>query len=145
MGAEDDLPPPDVDALGARFIAKGYVDDASYARAKTKGLLHRGYGARRVGDALRADGIGEVLRAGLAPDELQRRHAAVAYARRRRFGPFSREPLSADDRQGREKQLAALLRAGHDLAHARQVVTAMSEIALEHWIGEAREEKDDAR
>jgi regulatory protein len=85
------------------------------------------------------------LRAGLAPDELQRRQAAVAYARRRRFGPFSREPLSADDRQGREKQLAALLRAGHDLAHARQVVTAMSENALEHWIGEAREEKDDAR
>ncbi len=37
----------------------------------------------------------------------------------------------------REKQLAAMLRAGHPLAHAREVVNALSPEALDEWIDEA--------
>lgn len=141
-GQEEGGPPPDVAGLVARFVAKGFVDDAGFARAKSAGLLRRGYGARRVGEALRADGIAEQLREEMAPGEAARREAAVAYARRRRLGPFAREPLDRTDRATHEKQLAALLRAGHDSAHARHVLAAASPGGLDDWIEAAREEED---
>ena len=142
VGQEEDAPPPDVDALVARFVAKGFVDDAGFARAKAGGLLRRGYGARRVGEALRADGIAEPLREDVAPGEAQQREAVAAYARRRRLGPFARAKLSPSDREGFQKQLAALLRAGHDPRHARHVLAAASPDELEAWIEEARGEED---
>lgn len=143
-GAQDGAAPPDIDAMVERFIAKGYVDDASYARVKTGGLLRRGYGARRVDQALRADAIGETLREAVAPGEADRREAAAAYARRRRLGPFARDGLAAPDPRAREKQLAALLRAGHDPRHARRVLAARSPGELDDWVAEAREDRDDS-
>jgi regulatory protein len=141
-GHEEGASPPDVEQLVESFVARGFVDDAGFARAKAEGLLRRGYGARRVGQSLRADGIAERLRAEVAPGEVERREAAVAYARRRRFGPFAREPLALSDLTAREKQLAALLRAGHDSGHARYVVAAATPGGLDEWINEAREEED---
>lgn len=141
-GAEGGAPPLDVDALVQRFVAKGYVDDASYARTKAGGLLRRGYGARRVDEALRADAIDEPLRESLAPGEADRREAAAAYARRRRLGPFAREGSTVDERRAREKQLAALLRAGHDSGHARWLLAAASPEDVDEWVAEARAEED---
>ena len=86
-----------------RFIERGFVDDAGFARAKAGGLLRRGYGARRVGEALRADGIAEETRTAVAPGEADRREAAMEYARRRRFGPFAREPHAAHRSPGARK------------------------------------------
>lgn len=141
-GQDDGAPPPDVAALVERFVARGFIDDAGFARAKADGLMRRGYGARRVGEALRADGIAEPLRAATAPGEAARREAATAYARRRRFGPFARAPLLPSDRAAHQKQLAAMLRAGHDSTHARQVLASSTPDELEAWITEAREEED---
>ena len=141
-GVVDGTPPPDVRALVKRFVDNNFVDDAGFARAKAGGLLRRGYGARRVGQALRADGIDEETREAVAPGETERREAAAVYARRRRFGPYARERPVAADHRAREKQLAALLRAGHDAAHARHVLAAASPAELEEWIAEAREEED---
>ena len=143
-GADKGAPPPDVQALVERFVDKGFVNDASFARAKAGGLLRRGYGARRVGDALRADGIAEETRADVAPGEAARREAAMEYARRRRVGPYARDRSAALDHRTREKQLAALLRAGHDAGHARRVLAAASAAEIEDWIAEAREEEDHA-
>lgn len=141
-GQEEGAPAPDVAALVERFIAKGFVDDAGFARAKAGGLLRRGYGARRVGEALRADGIAEPLREEVSPREGERREAVVAYARRRRLGPFSRARSDPGDRAAEQKQLAALLRAGHDSAHARYVLATRAPDDLDVWIEEAREEED---
>lgn len=141
-GQDEGAPPPNVDALVARFVDRGFVDDAGFARAKAEGLLRRGYGARRVGQALRGDGIAEPLRDAVSPGEAGRREAAAAYARRRRFGPFARDGLAEPDRAAREKQLAALLRAGHDSSHARHVLAAASPGELDEWIAEARGEED---
>jgi regulatory protein len=63
--------------------------------------------------------------------------AALALARKRRLGPFGREPI---DRARREKQLAAMLRAGHRLDTAREIVDAASEEAAEQWAEELDEE-----
>ena len=128
---------PPVPALVEHFVANGYVDDEVYARAKAGGLLRRGYGGRRIGQALSAAGIAEDLRADVAPGEGEARTAALALARRRRFGPFGAEPL---DRPRREKQVAAMLRAGHPMDIARVVIDAPSERAVEKWADAADEE-----
>lgn len=130
----EDLPPPDIPALVARFAELGYVDDAAYARDKAGALLRRGYGARRVGQALYAAGIDEATRASVDPEEAARREAAITLARKRRFGPFHAEP---PDRKLRDKQVAAMLRAGHGFDHVRFLMDAPSEAALEEWLAEA--------
>jgi regulatory protein len=124
---------PPVAALVNRCVAAGYVDDAAYARSKAGSLRRRGYGARRVDQALGAAGIGEGLRAENRGEERDQRGAALALARKRRLGPFG---PPASDRAARERQLAMLLRAGHRLDMAREVVEASSIEALESWAEE---------
>jgi regulatory protein len=124
---------PDYAALVARYVELGYVDDGAFARARTGSLLRRGYGTRRVGEALREAGIGEAIRAEARPGEGAERRAALAMARKRGFGPFGRDTL---DRERRQKQIAAMLRAGHPLDSAREMVDAASEAAAEAWAAE---------
>ena len=129
---------PDVAALAERYCELGYVDDEAYARARGGDLLRRGYGARRVAQALGEAGIAETVRQAVAPGEAGARRAAYALARRRRFGPFFAGEL---DRERREKQLAAMMRAGHGFDAAQAVVDAASEAALAEWVAEAEEEE----
>ena len=132
-GWEDEGEPP-VAEMAARFVSAGYVDDAAYARAKAGSLLRRGYGAWRIGQALGADGVAAEVVDSVRPGEAARRQAALAMARKRKFGPFGGVPL---DRPKREKQLAALLRAGHSLDCARELVDAPDIDAAERWAREA--------
>ena len=113
-----------------RMVAAGYVDDAVYARAKSGSLLRRGYGQRRVEQALGQAGIAEAVRGEVRAGAGEQRRAALAMARKRRFGPFGAE---LPEREQREKQLAALLRAGHPLDSARVLVNAQSVDAAELW------------
>jgi regulatory protein len=128
---------PPVAPLVARLVAAGYVDDAAYARARSGSLLRRGYGPRRVSQALGAAGIGEDVRAEVRADRGAERRAALALARKRGFGPFGR---AAGDRAARERQIAAMLRAGHGLDSARELVDAVSVEAAEDWAAQAAED-----
>lgn len=133
---------PDIDGLVERFAEKGYVDDEAYARSKASGLLSRGYGARRVEQTLRAAGIEEQVRSDTAPEEAEARQAIVALAKRRRFGPFAkpkRDETSEEAHKRREKQLAAMIRAGHAFDHARRVSEAHSIEDLEEWAWDAQD------
>lgn len=127
---------PDVGGTVARLVELGYVDDEAYARARSGGLLRRGYGQRRIGQALYAAGIDEEVRDAVRPDHGQARAAALSMARKRRFGPFG---SCENDRAAREKQIAAMLRAGHPLDSARQLVDAASVEAAEAWAAEAED------
>jgi regulatory protein len=118
---------PPVEALVERFASLGYVDDAAFAQARTGALLRRGYGERRVSQALKAAGIGEED-AAPAREEAERgaEEAALRFARRRKIGPYAAAPL-ANDREGREarqKAAAAMLRAGHRLDVVRRILDA---------------------
>lgn len=130
---------PQVSALAERYVELGYVDDAAYARARAGGLLRRGYGARRVDQALGAAGIGEDIREDLRPGEAEARRAALALAKRRRFGPFGSQ---LPDRALREKQIAAMMRAGHAIGHAVALVDAPDAGAAGEWLAEAEEEEE---
>ena len=113
---------PDVDRLVERLAASGLVDDALYALSKSRSLSERGYGAARVRQSLRAAGVDEEDGAAaheLAADEAA--SAALRFARRRRIGPFAD---AVPDRAGRERALAAMVRAGHGFDLAKAVVDA---------------------
>lgn len=111
---------PPVDTIVERIAELGYVDDAAFALSKARSLTQRGYGGRRVGQALRQAGIsdddGEGARA-LALAEAA--ESALRFARRRAIGPFAKVDA---DRAVRERWLAAMIRAGHDLALARRII-----------------------
>lgn len=114
-GGED---PADPAALADRFSDLKYVDDASYAVMKSASLARRGYGARRVAETLRADGIAEADREEAdAQTEKEGWIAAERFARRKRIGPYAQE---RPDPKQREKWIAAFLRAGHSYATARR-------------------------
>lgn len=130
--------PPDVAAVVARMTERRYVDDAAYAAAKGDGLRRRGYGARRIETALDHDGIAAPLRAAARGSETERRHAVLAFARRKRFWPYSGEPCL--DPAIRRKHLAAYLRAGHGLDHVRRVMDARDLDDLEEWADEHAED-----
>lgn len=127
---------PQPAAIAARFAEIGYIDDEAYARARSGGLLRRGYGPRRVAQALHAAGIAEEVRDEVRAGEAAERQAALALARRRGFGPFG---PTAPDPERRQKQLAAMVRAGHGFDAARAVVDAATQSAAEQWAAEAEE------
>lgn len=111
-----------VEALVARFADLGYVDDAAFAEARAGALLRRGYGERRVAQALRVAGIDEEDAAPARREaEEKAQDAALRFARRRRIGPYAETPL---DREARQKAAAAMLRAGHRLDVVRRVLDA---------------------
>ncbi len=111
---------PDFDAIAERFAAQGYVDDAAYALSKSHALTGRGYGARRVDQSLRSAGVEEQDSAPAREHaKADRVEAALHFAERRRLGPFASDP---PDRQGRERALAAMIRAGHGFGLSRAII-----------------------
>ena len=128
---------PDPAALVARYVELGYIDDVAFARARGGSLLRRGYGPRRIGQALAEAGIDAAIREDVHPDEATARGAALAYARKRRLGPFGASP---EDWAAREKQIASMLRAGHSLDNARELVEAATIELAEQWAAELDDE-----
>ena len=111
---------PDPEGLAATMVR--YIDDRAYAEAKAASLARRGMGARRVRQALHAARIGAEDSEAVAPQVAEAaRDAALAFARRRRIGPFGDGEA---DHGVRERQFAAMMRAGHDMALARRIVSA---------------------
>lgn len=130
---------PPVASIVENCVRHGYIDDEAFAHAKAGGLLRRGYGAGRVSQALGEAGVAEGLRESVRPSERAAREAIFALARRRRFGPFAAGPI---DKALREKQIAAMLRAGHPLDSAREIVDAASIADAERWVVEATEDME---
>lgn len=115
--------PADYEAIVARCAALGYVDDRAFAEARAASLARKGYGARRIGAALQSAGIVRDLVIDVMPDDAAKVAAAEVYARRKRIGAFGPEPA---DQKLRNRQLAAMQRAGHSFDLAKRFVTAVS-------------------
>ena len=137
VGWAEGAPPVDLLALADEFEGLGYISDAGYAQMRANGLAGRGYGHRRIDQDLRANGIDDSLRAELLRigddesdpsdfvaqrlDAVDRRAAAITFARRKHIGPFAQSVAGADRRR---KQTAQMLRAGHDFDIVRKLVNA---------------------
>lgn len=144
-GVVEDAAEIDPQAVADRLVELRYIDEAGYARARSQGLLRKGYGARRVAQALHAAGIDAEMREQLAPGEAETRQAALALARKRRFGPFGAltrgDPL---DRALREKQVAAMVRAGHGFDVAIALIDSPGIAEAEEWAREAEDDRNEA-
>lgn len=120
-GWKDDEPPGDPAGVAERMAELGYIDDRAYGEAKASSMARRGLGARRVAGALHQAGVkgedAEAIAPGIADRAVD---AALAYARRRRIGPFADV---APDRPLREKQIGAMLRAGHSPSLSRRIAS----------------------
>lgn len=115
----------------ARAQRAGLVDDARFAAARLRGLRRRGTSTRQAQARLAAKGIDAATIAATLADEREdaagseegeadtEATAARAYARRRRLGPY-RRPGTRE--VNRERDLAAMARAGFSYAIARTVI-----------------------
>jgi regulatory protein len=111
--------PADPAALAQKFAELGYIDDRAFAESRAAAMGRRGLGARRIAQALNFAGIDSEDADAVAPAiEDNRIASALAFARRKRIGPHARE---AADRALLEKQVGAMVRAGHAPALAWKI------------------------
>lgn len=111
---------PPVDELVNRFTELGYVNDSAFASSRAMSLQRRGFGERRVDQALYAAGISDAD-AVEARDQVREGAfaSALRFARRKRIGPYAQEE---DDGEARRKAFAAMIRAGHPSDMVRRVL-----------------------
>lgn len=111
---------PDTTGLAQRMADLGYVNDRLFAESRASAMGRRGLGARRVSQTLRQAGVEDADVAAVASAVMaDAPSSAIAFARRKRIGPFARE---AANRPQQEKHLAVMLRAGHALELSRKIV-----------------------
>ncbi len=118
-----------IDAIVAKFVDAGVIDDRAFAQTKARSLHRRGTSSRLTRQRLKRAGVDEDtldqamagLDRELDTDPRQREwQAAVALARRRRLGPFR----DKERKEHRNRDLATLARAGFDYDLARKVIDA---------------------
>lgn len=116
---------PLVDAVVERAVESGLVDDRRYAAARTASLRRRGGSARMIAGKLAVKGVGRAVAAEALAGETEddERAAAQALARRRRLGPYR----AVDRAAHRDKDMAALARAGFNYVLARSVIDEPAE------------------
>ena len=143
--ADGSDPAPAIDAIITEFCARRILDDDRLARVLVREYHRRGDAFAVMRGKLRrkripsdvADAALRMLQesirdAGGDP----RRQQALAYARRRRLGPWRRDP---DKRQARrDKDLAAMGRAGVSWGLAKEIIDHDDLDALEEEVDASR-------
>jgi regulatory protein len=121
-----------IDEVVADLVGRGIIVDRRYAEIRARALRGRGTATAMIRQDLRARGVSaavadEVLQSG--PEESAANlAAAIAFARRRRLGPYRAETVRAENRL---RDLAALGRRGFDPDTARRVIDAPDAAALD--------------
>jgi regulatory protein len=101
------------------LVQSGVVDDTAFAGARARSLTRAGRSRVAVSAHLAAKGVPQAVAQAALPDPESELAAALAYARRRRLGPFR---ISAADEDTRRKELGALARAGFPQPIAQQAL-----------------------
>ena len=119
------------DDVIATLKQAGVIDDQRWAADKARALAERGQPPRAIQQRLRAKRLADAHIAAALEGLKQDRsgepvdvawQAAVAYARRRRLGPFRRDAATRAERF--QKDLAAMARAGLGYGLARRILDA---------------------
>ena len=122
-----------IEATVARAVSAGLVDDARFTAGRLAALRRRGASARALSAKLAAKGVSREEVATAMENEREaadegvdlEEAAAFAYAKRRRIGPW-RQPEARE--AYRERDLAAMARAGFGYGLGRRVIEADPEI-----------------
>ena len=126
-----------IEAVVAKFVDAGVIDDKAFAQTKARSLHRRGTSSRLTRQKLKMAGVDgdtldeamEGLDVELDATPAQRElRAAAALARRRRLGPYR----SAEDRKDhRARDLATMARAGFAYDVAKKVIDAKDPDSLD--------------
>jgi regulatory protein len=130
------------DDIVADFVARKLVDDRSYAVNRVASLHRSGASRRKIEMSLKIKGVGgaditaamEALDASNPDAEFT---AACRHAQRRRLGPWRRD----DRAERRDRDLAAMARAGFGYRMASRVIDAVDAEALEDEAAERAAER----
>lgn len=117
-----------VDALAEKLIRNGFVNDQAYAEQKAHSLRASGRSTRVIAQKLRMKGVApEVVEQKLAEAtaEVSDDAAARIWARKKRLGPFRRDAQTRQE--NRQRDLAALARAGFSFATAKKIIDGAAE------------------
>jgi regulatory protein len=112
-----------VETLVERLVRSGLVDDPAYAALKAQSLRASGRSARVIAQKLRSKGVAaDIVEEKLAEAVagVSEEEAARIWARKKRLGPFRRDAHERQER--RQRDLAALARAGFSFSTARKVI-----------------------
>lgn len=113
-----------IEAEVQKALDVGFIDNARFAANQVNQQRSRGASARAIVARLKAKGVDEELIQGaLDGDERDDEAAAERYARRRRLGPYR----SRDRTERRDRDLAALCRAGFSFGLAARVIDGEAE------------------
>lgn len=116
-----------VRAVARALVAAGVIDDAAFARAGAARLARAGRSRRATTAHLAGKGVAAGVAAAALPSAEEEVGAALAYARRRRIGPFR---LGGEvDAAVRQKELAAMGRAGFPRGVAERALAVPPEDA----------------
>ena len=122
-----------VDEIVADLVNRRLVDDRAFAETRSISLHRGGASRRKIAMSLKMKGVGsdDIEAALRALDEAHDNSELVAarnYARRRRFGPW----CNAEERTDRrDRELAAMARAGFSFRMAQRVIDAADIDALD--------------
>jgi regulatory protein len=117
-----------VDAVVDKLVRNGLVNDLAYAEQKAQSLRASGRSARVIAQKLRMKGVAaDVVKQKLAAAtvEVPEDAAARIWARKKRLGPFRRDAQVRQE--NRQRDLAALARAGFSFSTAKKIIDGASE------------------
>ena len=125
-----------VRAIVARLAEAGLVDDRAFAEGRSRRLVRAGRSRTAILVHLAAKGVARTIaEASLPADEDTELLAALAFARRRRCGPFQRDPDSPANESSRTRALAAFSRAGFGRGTACRALDMSPEEAISRLRG----------
>ncbi|RKH31656.1 RecX family transcriptional regulator [Corallococcus praedator] len=119
-----------VDALAEKLIRNNLINDGAYAETKAHSLRASGRSARVITQKLRMKGVAQELvqqKVAEATQDVSEDAAALIWARKKRLGPFRRDPSTRAD--NRQRDLAALARAGFSFTIAKRVIDGTADEA----------------
>ncbi len=117
-----------IDALVEKLLRGGLINDAAYAGTKAHALRASGRSTRVIAQKLRMKGVSQELvqkTVAEATAELSEEDAARIWARKKRLGPFRRDPSTREE--NRQRDLASLARAGFAFGIAKKIIDAAPE------------------
>jgi len=118
------------------LVQSGVVDDAAFAEGRARSLTRAGRSRRAIGAHLSMKGVPQAVAKAAMPEPGTELAAALAYARRRRLGPFRKAmPEGADPADVRRKEIGAMARAGFPQPVAQQALRMGREEAEAAVIG----------
>jgi len=117
-----------VNELAEKLIRNGLINDQAYAESKAHSLRTSGRSARVIAQKLRLKGVAADVvqrKVAEATAEVSEDAAARIWARKKRLGPFRRDARTRQE--NRQKDLAALARAGFPFSIAKKIIDGAPE------------------